>query len=619
MIYMERKMLRRFAQSRKIFVRALLCSLITLIPFREPESQIYDWKLRLLKNTYWGENPDILLLELSRSDFSYLQKRFGTPKTQAAYRGTLAEKFDTIRNQFLWDDSAYQALLGKLLAQDPKHVLVTLFFHDGLIFLQNKPELQRLARNPKVLWGSQFDLDQKMQKPATELIGRENYGFTNLMADSDGIVRRAWLIASNHMSLPYRALLQDKEDFLKYPNPSEAFLIHFGGNAFRLPSCSVQELFEERCPEMKGKFVVLSPAPNTAPGANLYQTPLGTMGRGEVLAHILLTAKNKAAYFPVSTYLLFLFVFIHVLALAFAILNFSFVRHVPFAFGVLAAELLLALAAMRFLSLQIPLMPFVAGTLASYLAFLWLKFAQQESKRWEAEKKAEVLRELDELKSNFLSLMSHDLKTPIAKVQALTERLFREASGLNTEQKEILAGIQRSNEELAQYILSLLNFQKIESQEIRLNKKSADINLLIEEVVERLEPLAQDKKISLQMELEPMFSAEFDEQLIRQVLNNLIDNAIKYNVAGTVVIIRSADQGDFLEVSVSDNGIGLEEEQKARLFQKFSRKEPGTAERVKGTGLGLYLAKYFIELHGGSIHAESTKGQGACFRFRLPV
>ncbi len=121
------------------------------------------------------------------------------------------------------------------------------------------------------------------------------------------------------------------------------------------------------------------------------------------------------------------------------------------------------------------------------------------------------------------------------------------------------------------------------------------------------------------LDLEPMFAIEFDEQLIKQVLTNLLENAIKYNPKGTKVVVRSADLGDFVEVSVEDNGTGIDSDQMQRLFKKFSRSEKGTAERVKGTGLGLYLSKYFIELHGGSIFADSLLGQGSNFRFRLPV
>ena len=199
------------------------------------------------------------------------------------------------------------------------------------------------------------------------------------------------------------------------------------------------------------------------------------------------------------------------------------------------------------------------------------------------------------------------------------ERINREATGLNNENRTILDAIQRSNEELAQYIVSILNYQKVESQELILNPKSNDINLLIEEVIERLEPLAVEKKIQIEKELEPLFAIEFDEKLIKQVLNNIIENAIKYNMEHTIVTVRSQELGDFLKITVCDNGIGIPEEQRSRLFKKFSRIDKGTAERVKGTGLGLYLAKYFIELHGGRIEFSSEVGQGSRFDFYLPL
>ncbi|PMV35584.1 histidine kinase, partial [Pseudomonas sp. FW305-3-2-15-C-R2A1] len=90
----------------------------------------------------------------------------------------------------------------------------------------------------------------------------------------------------------------------------------------------------------------------------------------------------------------------------------------------------------------------------------------------------------------------------------------------------------------------------------------------------------------------------------------LIDNAVKYNREGTVVTVRSIDEGDFIHVEVSDNGIGIEKSDQAKLFKKFSRSEKGTAERVKGTGLGLYLARFFIELHGGKIEVSSELNKG---------
>lgn len=611
--------------SRKVILRALACALLAFVPFPDQENLLFDLKLRLLSKTQFQKPSSVVVLEITKDDFDALRRRFGSEKIAPDEElGPWREKFEALRTQFFWDDQAYEGLLRKVLSEFPRKLLITFFYGDSLVLLQNKSDLHRLARKPEVLWASQFDLEGKLLKPAPELTGTENYGFTNLHPDVDGVVRRAYLVNKNHISLPFRALLDGPETLPRGLSLTEPFLIRYAGPPGFIPTCSVSDLVaaapeSSKCGSLKGKYVILSPSGNIVSGATLYRTPVGNMSRGEVLANILLTAQSESAYVPMSNKLLFLFILAHCLILALIVLRIDGRRQLVHTSILLTGEAILILLLMRFFLLHVPLVPFVIATAASFLAFQTLRYSLQESKRWQAEKKAQYLRELDELKSNFLSLMSHDLKTPIAKVQALAERLAREAQSLTGEQKQILDSIQRSNDELGQFILSILNFQRIESQELKLNKKNHDINLMIEDVLHRLQTLAQDKGVEVSTELEPMFPVEFDEQLIRQVLNNLVDNAIKYNQPGTKVLVRSVDQGEFVEVAVEDDGVGIEQKQMGRLFKKFSRAEKGTSERVKGTGLGLYLAKYFIELHGGDISVESEPGKGTRFRFRLPV
>jgi two-component system phosphate regulon sensor histidine kinase PhoR len=611
--------------SRKVILRALACAVLALVPFPDQENQLYDLKVRLLAKTHFRRPNQVVVLEISKDDFETLRKRFSRGDSESAEElGPWREKFESLRTQFYWDDQAYEALLRKVLAELPRKLLITFFYGDSLVLLQNNSDLHRLARKPEVLWASQFDLDQKLLKPAPELTGTENYGYTNLYPDVDGVVRRAYLVHQNHISLPFRALLDGEESLRRALPLDEPFLIHYAGPPGFIPTCSVGDLMaaapeSSRCGSLKDRYVILSPSGNMAGGAALYRTPVGNMSRGEVLANILLTAQGEAPYVPVRKELLFLFVLAHCLLFGIVMLTLDGKRLFFYLMAVIFGEFALSLLLMRFLALQVPMVPFLLATLASFTAFMMMRFAQQESKRWQAEKKSQYLRELDELKSNFLSLMSHDLKTPIAKVQALTERLTREARGLTDDQRGILDSIQRSNDELSQYILSILNFQRIESQELKLNRKNHDINLMIEDVTQRLEPLAQDRGVTIELDLEPMFPIEFDETLIRQVLNNIVDNAIKYNKQGTKIVVRSSEQGEFVEVAVADDGAGIEKAQMNMLFKKFSRAEKGTSERVKGTGLGLYLAKYFIELHGGEISVESKIDKGTTFRFRLPM
>jgi signal transduction histidine kinase len=257
--------------------------------------------------------------------------------------------------------------------------------------------------------------------------------------------------------------------------------------------------------------------------------------------------------------------------------------------------------------------------LITYLTFTGYRLAYQENLQWRALKQAQYMKELDQLKTNFLSLLSHDLKTPLAKIQAGVDRLKRE-TGLPSELVETL---ENSNQELKRYIESILSLSKIESQKVILNKKSNDINRVIEFALKRLKPFAEAKGIRIEADLEPLFSVECDEDLMKQVVSNLIDNAIKYSPEASRVIVRSREEDGFIRVDVEDFGPGIPKDQLPLVFRKFSRffrpQGQGIKEQVRGTGLGLYLSKYFIELHGGSIRLKTVEGVGTTFTFNLPV
>ncbi len=261
----------------------------------------------------------------------------------------------------------------------------------------------------------------------------------------------------------------------------------------------------------------------------------------------------------------------------------------------------------------------VVALLSSYLVFTGYLQAVQENRQWRSLKEAQYLRELDEMKTNFLSLVSHDLKTPIAKIQAVVERLRRDAELPQTQRLELLESIDSSNQELKHYIMSILNLSRIESQKVILNKKSNDINRTVRGVLQRLLPIALSKQVRFEEDLEPLFSVEYDEDLIRQVLGNLVDNAVKYSGVGSTVVVKTREESGFIRVDVKDAGQGIPDAQLPYMFTKFYRFRRPLNEKVKGTGLGLYLAKYFIELHGGTIQLKSIVGQGTVFTFTLPL
>lgn len=238
-------------------------------------------------------------------------------------------------------------------------------------------------------------------------------------------------------------------------------------------------------------------------------------------------------------------------------------------------------------------------------------------RRWEVQEKHDLLVQVEEMKGNFLSLMSHDLKTPVARIQGLAEMVIRQGS-LSDEQKHAMVQIFQSTESLDKFISRILNLTKVESRDIKLDLRSKDVNQLLEKVVEKLSFQAGQKNIRIERKEEPLFPILLDPTLVIQVLTNVIDNAIKYSPEGSSVTVTTREVGDQIEIEVSDRGPGMSERELRHLFTKFYRGSRGLNDETKGTGLGLYLSKYFIELHRGTIEAFSSPGMGTRFLIRLP-
>ncbi len=267
------------------------------------------------------------------------------------------------------------------------------------------------------------------------------------------------------------------------------------------------------------------------------------------------------------------------------------------------------------LNLAHPLL--VAGV--GYYLVIPYRLVEEYRKRWHYQEKSELMSELEQLKSNFLSLVTHDLKTPIARIQGNAELMLNETSGLTEKQKDSVTAIVHTTEELSKYVETVLDLTRIESAEVPLQKSTKDINQAIMEVVEGQRALAALKKISLDTDLDPIFSFKFDVRLIRRVIANLVENAINYSPEGSHIRLISREEDNWVHVSVADQGIGIPEQEREKVFAKFYRGQSPLAEAVKGTGLGLYLARYFVELHEGIIKLKSDVGKGSVFTVSLPV
>ena len=250
--------------------------------------------------------------------------------------------------------------------------------------------------------------------------------------------------------------------------------------------------------------------------------------------------------------------------------------------------------------------------------YIWVPFRaiEEYQTRYAIQEESKLLKQVDNLKQNFISLMSHDLKTPVAKIAGIADILKIKFNN-TPEQMELIDNVVNSTKELNNFINSILDLTKIESQNLTLRKESKDINKIIEGIVEKLEFEAGSKQMKIEMDLSPLYPIQVDTVLMNRVISNLIENAIKYAGKGKTVFVKTWDDADWVYVEVKDNGLGIGPDDLAHIFDKFYRVKNDSTHAIKGSGLGLYLVKYFIELHNGVISASSQPGEGTSFIIKL--
>lgn len=598
-------------------IALLLASVALSIDLNRAEAYFYDLRMRLKGSEL--PHPEILLLSMGEEE-----------------------------NDNSQSIETHISVLENLVKQKPKAIVYFSRFDSGEV--ENKPaaadKFVSLAQRAKesgveVLLGSDVDLSGEVLPPyplsllphAPAVLHKDG-----TMFGEDKVMRRALLSAYEDATIHFRAVYphlsaadlrekmqQTRGAYFYTPASSWHMLIRYPGNTGVknevFPKIKFSDVLSGQNLGLANGKIILVESLRKAAMNDYASTPFSrqvyTNPRLFVHASIIDTLLKNSGIIRVPFSYDAGLTFILALCLAFVAITSKPSR------GVLALValtiLLLSSSLLLFrLGFWLPLVHPLFAMFFTYYLIVPYRAILEYKKRWEVQEKHDILVQVEELKGNFLSLMSHDLKTPVAQIQGLAELVLRQGN-LQPEQIAGLKGIVESTENLDKFISKILNLTKVESNEIKLNKRSKDVNKILEQCVDKLEFQAKQKGVVVEKHLDPLFPIKADSALLIQVFTNIIDNAIKYSPRGTTVKIFSREIGDRVEVVVEDSGPGLDAKDQEQLFTKFFRGKITTGDETKGSGLGLYLSKYFIELHNGELSAESVLGQGSKFKVRLPI
>ncbi len=223
--------------------------------------------------------------------------------------------------------------------------------------------------------------------------------------------------------------------------------------------------------------------------------------------------------------------------------------------------------------------------------------------------------------SDFINLTSHQLRTPLSGIKWLLELLQKDTGNLNKKQKDFLEKINFSNERMIALVNDLLEVTKIEQGQTKLYLQPTELTEVIQGIIKEKEKDIKKKQLQIKftIEHEPFPTVQTELNKIKQALHNIISNAVMFTGLGGKINIDLRKEGDSALVTVQDSGVGIAKEDQAQIFTKFFRGTNAVGLETTGTGLGLYIARAFIEASGGRIWFKSAIGQGTTFYLTLPI
>ena len=583
-----------------LLLRILVCWALAFVAMLSDEKNNFDTRFQI--RGMQKVSSDIVLLNLKPNDLS----RYYDPRVQNLLNLNQSQDFS---ESFFWDLGLWKQILKSLLKHQPQSIGITFFFGQDFGNILFTAEELAIFFHPKVFWASQLNTYDQSLSSALAKNDYANSGLINLDPDEDGQLRK---VLTYNLDIP---TLSEKLTGKDFPSQGLSQFINFRGSQNLFPTLNLVDLLSGDLPEnyLKDKIIIIGSHQSSG---NLYLTPVGPLSRTEVIAQITdnLQQNRWIKKYPYMIYMLYSLALV---ILAVLIIS-QYPQSVAFFFYCWLGLLTTCLSIWFFdvLNVWIPALSILFLLLTVWIVFVGYQASKIERRNFMLEQEQKYLQELEQLKSNFVSLISHDLKTPLAKIQGVLDRI--KTSVRTPELEPDIESLENSTSELNRYIQSILKVMRVESRDFQIQTVSTDLNEIIEEVISSLRPLAELKKIEIRSQLEPLFLLDLDPTLIREVVHNLIENAIKYSPENQSIDIKSFENDAEIGFFVQDYGEGIPQAELATVWGKFVRGQ-GQSHKSKGSGLGLYLVKYFVELHGGRVTLQSELGRGTQVGFYLPL